>query len=52
MEEQRQNTRENPLTTAAAAAAILGNAAPAQQNNVENLLDIDFNGDALASLQD
>jgi hypothetical protein len=47
--EQLQNARENPLA-AAAAAAVSGEtpAAPAQ-NNVENLLDIDFDGGAPAS---
>lgn len=51
IEEQMQNARENPLAAAAAAAAVSGNAAPAQQNNAENLLDIDFDGAAPASLQ-
>ena len=51
IEEQQQNARENPLAAAAAAAAVSGNAAPAQQNNAENLLDIDFDGAAPASLQ-
>jgi len=41
--------RENPIAAAAAAAAVSGTAAP--QNNVENLLDIDFDGSAPASLQ-
>ncbi|KAL4818080.1 AP-1 complex subunit beta-1 [Aspergillus spinulosporus] len=48
IEEQLQNARENPLA-AAAAAAVDGTAAPQQQNNVENLLDIDFDGTAPAS---
>lgn len=49
--EQIQNARENPLA-AAAAAAVSGTAPPAQaQNNVENLLDIDFDGGAPASAQ-
>ncbi|CAG8886682.1 unnamed protein product [Penicillium salamii] len=49
--EQLQNARENPLAAAAAAAAD-GTAPPAQaQNNVENLLDIDFDGGAPASAQ-
>ncbi|KAJ6111827.1 hypothetical protein N7523_007888 [Penicillium sp. IBT 18751x] len=49
IEEQIQNARENPLA-AAAAAAVSGDtpSAPAQ-NNVENLLDIDFDGGAPAS---
>ena len=51
IEEQMQNARENPLAAAAAAAAVSGNAPPPQQNNTENLLDIDFDGAAPASLQ-
>ncbi|KAJ5922246.1 hypothetical protein N7516_009949 [Penicillium verrucosum] len=51
IEEQIQNARENPLAAAAAAAAG-GTTAPAQaQSNVENLLDIDFDGGAPASSQ-
>lgn len=50
--EQLQNARENPLAAAAAAAAVTGTAPPPQaQNNVENLLDIDFDGTAPASAQ-
>ena len=45
-----QNARENPLAAAAAAAAVSG-AAPPTQNNIENLLDIDFDGAAPASIQ-
>ena len=45
-----QNARENPLAAAAAAAAVSGRPAPAQ-NNLENLLDIDFDGAAPASSQ-
>lgn len=49
LREQLQNARENPLA-AAAAAAVSGTAPSAQaQNNVENLLDIDFDGGAPAS---
>ncbi|PGH31187.1 hypothetical protein GX50_06019 [[Emmonsia] crescens] len=52
IEEQLQNARENPLAAAAAAAAVSGTAAPAQmQNNIESLLDIDFDGTAPASAQ-
>ncbi|OGM39279.1 AP-1 complex subunit beta-1 [Aspergillus bombycis] len=52
IEEQIQNARENPLAAAAAAAAVTGKAPPPQsQNNVENLLDIDFDGGAPASAQ-
>lgn len=50
--EQIENARENPLAAAAAAAAVTGETAPAPaQNNVENLLDIDFDGGAPASAQ-
>ncbi|PGH23817.1 hypothetical protein AJ80_02065 [Polytolypa hystricis UAMH7299] len=45
IEEQLQNARENPL----AAAAVSDTAQ--SQNNVENLLDIDFDGTAPASAQ-
>ena len=45
-----QNARENPLAAAAVAAAVSGRPAPAQ-NNLENLLDIDFDGAAPASAQ-
>lgn len=44
-----QNARENPLAGAAAAAAVSG--APPPQANAENLLDIDFDGNAPASAQ-
>ena len=50
IEEQLQNARENPLAAAAAAAAVSGTQPPTQ-NNVENLLDIDFDGAAPASSQ-
>lgn len=49
IEEQRQNARENPLAAAAAAAAVEGRALPAQ-TTAENLLDIDFDGAAPATL--
>ena len=49
IEEQMQNARENPLAAAAAAAAVSG--APPPQVNAENLLDIDFDGAAPASVQ-
>ncbi|KAL8711028.1 MAG: hypothetical protein Q9220_004409 [cf. Caloplaca sp. 1 TL-2023] len=51
IEEQLQNARENPLAAAAAAAAVSGMQPPAAQNNIENLLDIDFDGAAPASSQ-
>ena len=46
--EQRQNAEENPIAASVAAAA---NGASAPQNNVENLLDIDFDGAAPASAE-
>lgn len=51
IEEQMQNARENPLAAAAAAAAVEGTL-PEAQNNVENLLDIDFDGSAPASVSE
>jgi hypothetical protein len=47
IQEQRQEAAENPIAAAAAAAAA--NGTPATQNNLENLLDIDFDGAAPAS---
>ncbi|RYP75308.1 hypothetical protein DL770_007431 [Monosporascus sp. CRB-9-2] len=50
IQEQRENAAENPIAAAAAAAAAqngTGSAAP--QSNIENLLDIDFDGAAPAS---
>jgi AP-1 complex subunit beta-1 len=47
IEEQQEEARENPIAAAAAAAAASGQA----PTNVENLLDIDFDGSAPASLQ-
>lgn len=49
IQEQRQNAAENPIAAAAAAAAANGTAAT--QSNIENLLDIDFDGAAPASAQ-
>ncbi|KAF2271367.1 Adaptor protein complex beta subunit [Westerdykella ornata] len=49
IEEQQQNARENPIAAAAAAAVVSGQVPP--QSNIENLLDIDFDGSAPASLQ-
>ncbi|KAM5441829.1 beta-adaptin [Microsporum ferrugineum] len=51
IEEQLQNARENPLAAAAVAAAASGAAPPQMHNNIENLLDIDFDGTAPASAQ-
>ena len=51
MEEAKQNARENPIAAAAVSAAIAGGGAPQASGNAENLLDIDFDGAAPASLQ-
>lgn len=51
IEEAKQNARENPIAAAAVSAAIAGGPAPQAQTNAENLLDIDFDGAAPASLQ-
>jgi AP-1 complex subunit beta-1 len=50
IEEAAQNALENPLAAAAAAAAVTGGGSTAQ-NHAENLLDIDFDGAAPASMQ-
>lgn len=47
IQEQRQNAAENPI--AASVAAANGPGASSSQNNIENLLDIDFDGAAPAS---
>lgn len=47
IQEQRENAAENPIAASAAAAAANGTGA--SQNNLENLLDIDFDGAAPAS---
>ncbi|KAI9045517.1 putative AP-1 adaptor complex subunit beta [Aspergillus affinis] len=49
--EQIENARENPLAAAAAAAATGESSSQQPQSNVENLLDIDFDGGAPASAQ-
>ena len=52
IEEARQNARDNPIAAAAVTAAISGGNVPqAAQTNAENLLDIDFDGAAPASMQ-
>ena len=51
IEEAKQNARENPIAAAAVSAAVAGISAPQSQNNAENLLDIDFDGAAPASMQ-
>lgn len=50
IEEAAENARENPIA-AAAAATMAGASGSAVQNNAENLLDIDFDGSAPASMQ-
>ncbi len=47
IQEQRQNAAENPLAASVAAAA--NGTGSSSQNNIENLLDIDFDGAAPAS---
>jgi AP-1 complex subunit beta-1 len=49
IQEQRQNAAENPIAASVAAAAANGAASGQQQSNIENLLDIDFDGAAPAS---
>lgn len=46
IQEQRENAVENPIAASVAAAA---NGSNSSQNNIENLLDIDFDGAAPAS---
>ncbi|KAL7814826.1 adaptin N terminal region domain-containing protein [Trichoderma gracile] len=48
IQEQRQNAAENPIAASVAAAAANGSSS-VSQNNIENLLDIDFDGAAPAS---
>lgn len=50
IEEAKQNARENPIAAAAVSAAVAGTSAPGIQNHAENLLDIDFDGAAPASM--
>jgi AP-1 complex subunit beta-1 len=47
--EQKQDAIENPIAAAAVAAAVAGGSTA--QSNIENLLDIDFDGAAPASLE-
>lgn len=52
IQEQRQDAAENPIAASAAAVAAAANGGPAPpQSNVENLLDIDFDGAAPASAE-
>jgi AP-1 complex subunit beta-1 len=51
IEEARQNARENPIAAAAVSAAVSGGSSQQLHNNAENLLDIDFDGAAPASMQ-
>lgn len=46
IQEQRRDAAENPI-----AASVAAGAAGSSQNNIENLLDIDFDGGAPASLE-
>ncbi|POR39264.1 AP complex subunit beta [Tolypocladium paradoxum] len=48
IQEQRQNAADNPIAASVAAAGN-GTSGGASQNNIENLLDIDFDGAAPAS---
>lgn len=48
IQEQRREAAENPIAASAVAAAANGTPGPAQ-SNIENLLDIDFDGAAPAS---
>ncbi|RSL97842.1 hypothetical protein CDV31_012836 [Fusarium ambrosium] len=49
IQEQRQNAADNPIAASVAAAAANGSGSGASQNNIENLLDIDFDGAAPTS---
>lgn len=51
IEEAKQEARENPIAASAVSAAIAGTSAPQAAQNAENLLDIDFDGAAPASMQ-
>ncbi|KYK54752.1 hypothetical protein DCS_06712 [Drechmeria coniospora] len=50
LQEQRQDAEENPI--AASMATATGASGGASQNNIENLLDIDFDGAAPASQEE
>jgi len=50
IQEQRQNLAENPIAASVAAAAA-SNGTGSSQSNIENLLDIDFDGAAPASAE-
>lgn len=51
IEEAKQNARENPIAAAAVSAAVAGVNSSGAPQNAENLLDIDFDGAAPASMQ-
>lgn len=51
IEEAREHARENPIAAAAVTAAMTGVSQPPAQSHAENLLDIDFDGAAPASMQ-
>lgn len=50
IQEQRREAAENPIAASVAAAAANGGSGQSQ-SNIENLLDIDFDGGAPASLE-
>ncbi|KAF4981831.1 hypothetical protein FZEAL_2458 [Fusarium zealandicum] len=49
IQEQLQNAEENPIAASVAAASANGAGNAGSQNNIENLLDIDFDGAVPAS---
>ncbi|KFA72867.1 hypothetical protein S40288_02158 [Stachybotrys chartarum IBT 40288] len=49
IQEQRQDAAENPIAASVATARANGASGGGSQNNIENLLDIDFDGAAPAS---
>ncbi|KUI56415.1 AP-2 complex subunit beta [Cytospora mali] len=49
IQEQRQEAAENPIAASVAAARAGANGGPQAQSNIENLLDIDFDGAIPAS---
>lgn len=51
IQEQRQNLAENPIAASVAAATAANGSGNASQSNIENLLDIDFDGAAPASAE-
>ncbi|KAK5115718.1 AP-1 complex subunit beta-1 [Meristemomyces frigidus] len=51
IEEAREEARENPIAAAAVSAAVAGGNTQGMGTTAENLLDIDFDGAAPASMQ-